>query len=179
LAFVGLDWERKRGDLAVETARALVRRGYKVRLEVIGAVPPTPYDPDLVTVHGYVSKATPAGRALFQDIMGRAHLVLVPTKQECFGIFAAEANAYGLPVISTDTGGLADVIENGVNGYLLPLAAGAEAYADKIAEVFENRGLYENLRAGSLARSRTVLNWQAWGHRAAEVIDTVAHDKRA
>lgn len=176
VVFVGVDWHRKRGDLAVETILTLVNRGLPIRLDIMGAVPPRPIESDHVTVHGYVSKATAAGRALFQQIMSRAHLLFVPTKQECFGIFAAEASAYGVPIISTDTGGLSEVVVNGVNGYLLPLEAGADLYADRIEEILKNMPLYRRLREGAVNRSRAVLNWDTWLSRAARIIELVQND---
>ncbi len=37
---------------------------------------------------------------------------------EAFGLYAVEANAYGKPVLAIRNGGLNDIIENGVNGFL-------------------------------------------------------------
>ena len=54
--------------------------------------------------------------------------MFMPTRADCTPISFCEAASYGLPVISTDTGGVAAVVEPGETGILLPLNASAEQY---------------------------------------------------
>jgi glycosyltransferase involved in cell wall biosynthesis len=48
----------------------------------------------------------------------RAAVVCVPSRREGYGMVAREAMAYGRPVVATPVGGLADAIEDGVDGVL-------------------------------------------------------------
>lgn len=50
----------------------------------------------------------------------RAALVVCPSRREGFGFAAHEAMAYGRPVVATRVGGLADAVEDGVTGLLVP-----------------------------------------------------------
>jgi len=50
----------------------------------------------------------------------RAAVVVVPSRREGYGMVAREAMAHGRPVVATSVGGLADAVEDGVTGLLVP-----------------------------------------------------------
>jgi glycosyltransferase involved in cell wall biosynthesis len=50
----------------------------------------------------------------------RAALVVCPSRREGYGVVAREAMAHGRPVVATNVGGLADAVEDGVTGLLVP-----------------------------------------------------------
>ncbi|HET7433570.1 MAG TPA: N-acetyl-alpha-D-glucosaminyl L-malate synthase BshA [Thermoanaerobaculia bacterium] len=56
-----------------------------------------------------------------EEILGSCDLFLLPSESESFGMAALEAMTSEVPVIATRTGGLPEVVEDGVTGYLLPV----------------------------------------------------------
>ena len=50
----------------------------------------------------------------------RAAVVCVPSRREGYGVAAREAMAYGKAIVSTGVGGLADAIDDGVTGLVVP-----------------------------------------------------------
>ena len=63
---------------------------------------------------------------------------------ESFGLVLLEAMGTGLPTVSLDNGGNNDIIQNGVNGYILP-QPDAKLFADKIIGIFQDRNLYDTI----------------------------------
>lgn len=53
-----------------------------------------------------------------ESILSYSDLFLLPSETESFGLAALEAMAMGVPVISSNTGGLPEVNEDGISGYL-------------------------------------------------------------
>jgi N-acetyl-alpha-D-glucosaminyl L-malate synthase BshA len=52
------------------------------------------------------------------EVLRKADLYLLPSQSESFGLSALEALATGVPVVGTRAGGLPEVVQQGVNGFL-------------------------------------------------------------
>ncbi|NJD20950.1 MAG: N-acetyl-alpha-D-glucosaminyl L-malate synthase BshA [Gemmatimonadetes bacterium] len=61
--------------------------------------------------------------ASVEELLACADLFLLPSETESFGLAALEAMACGAPVIASRTGGLPEVVDHGVSGFLFPPGA--------------------------------------------------------
>ena len=171
LLWIGVDWVRKGGDIAVGIAEALRARGVPADLTVVGAAPTGPV-PDFVRPVGFVSKRDAAGRARLAALLARSHFLALPTRADCTPIVFNEACAYGLPVLTTDVGGIPSMIRDGENGFALSLGASPEAYAGRVVALFKGDG--EGYR--TLARSARVayerrMNWDEAGRSVSALLE--------
>ncbi len=163
LLFVGKDWERKGGDIALETVRALKKMNIPAEITILGCEPPDTIADTQVTVNPGLNKNIPEEAARFSQLFLEADFFLLPTRADCFGIVFAEASAFGVPSITTDTGGVRGVINEGVNGFALPVEASGTDYAACIAGIYEDADRYKNLARSSREHFNSTLNWDAWG----------------
>jgi len=60
-------------------------------------------------------------QANVNEILHNAHLLLLPSASESFGLVALEALGCGVPVIGTNAGGLPEVVSHGETGFLAPI----------------------------------------------------------
>jgi glycosyltransferase involved in cell wall biosynthesis len=77
-----------------------------------------------------------------------ADAVLLSSAWENFPHVLVEALAVGTPVVATRVGGVAEIVEDGVSGLLVP-AGDPEALADAAGRLLADAGLHERLRAGT------------------------------
>lgn len=81
-------------------------------------------------------------------------LFLLPSETESFGLSALEAMSVGVPVIATNAGGLPEVVEHGISGYLSNLGDVADMAKNAIA-LLSNQDLYEKISNGALEKAKT------------------------
>jgi glycosyltransferase involved in cell wall biosynthesis len=170
LLFVGANWRYKGGDIAFEALLELEKLGIEAELSVCGCVPPPNISHPRLQVIPFLDKHNKSERLRLEQLYMQADFFLLPTRSECFGIAFCEANAYGLPVITTHTGGVPGVITDGKNGFMLPYNARGAAYASIIAELYQDEYRYYALTQSSRAAFETTLNWDAWGAAVRKII---------
>ena len=145
LLFLGVDWERKGGEIAFNTLKELNRKGVHTTLTVCGCIPPKEFSDSNMKIFPFLDKNKDDDYKIFIQILRKSHFLILPTRAECFGIVFCEASAFGIPSITTDTGGISNAVENGINGYRLPLDSSYLEYADKIYKLFINPDEYEKI----------------------------------
>ena len=86
------------------------------------------------------------------QVLRWAHLFLLPTVSESFGLAALEALSTGVPVIGTRSGGLPEVVEHGVSGFLGEPGA-VEDMARGALDLLADDARYEAARAAARERA--------------------------
>jgi glycosyltransferase involved in cell wall biosynthesis len=113
LLWVGSQWGRKGGEIALASARMLRAAGVDVHLTLAGDVPAEIAPAPWLQVAGYLDKRRPREAARLNALYASAHLFLLPTRADCTPMVLAEAGAHGTPVLVTDTGGVGSLVAEG------------------------------------------------------------------
>jgi glycosyltransferase involved in cell wall biosynthesis len=174
LLFMGVDWYRKGGDIALAVATALNATGLPTELTLVGCQPPADVSlPEFVRPLGFISKATEAGQAKIAHLLGNAHFLLLPSRAECYGLAFCEANAFGVPCVGSDVGGVPTIIKSGRNGQLFSISADIQDYCDYIGNLFSCYGEYEKLALSAFKEYQDRLNWTVAGKNIKAHIETL------
>jgi glycosyltransferase involved in cell wall biosynthesis len=170
LLFVGKDWERKGGPLALEIARGLRAACVQnVRLHIVGSNPTIPVDlQDAVIVHGLLRRSDPAESEKLRRLFLSSHFLIVPTRAECFGVVFAEAHAFGLPAISRAVHAVPSIILDGETGILQAEDDPASRYVERIAALTSDWNAYLKMAHAARSRYEAMLNWESFANAIAD-----------
>lgn len=169
LIFIGVDWKRKGGDIAVAVTRLLNQSGLSTRLSIIGCQPKiNENDKNYVKILGYVDTATKQGLRVISSVLAQSHFLILPTKADCSPNVLRDAYAFGVPCLTTSIAGIPEEIKNNINGYLFPTCAEVDDYCDYITKVHIDRPRYVALAKSSFEQYQKYLNWPRAAQKAME-----------
>lgn len=99
-------------------------------------------------------------RKCYGEVYAKSTVLVHPSLSEGFGYVVAEAMASGLPVIVSRNSGSADLVVDGVNGFVVP-AADPEAIRDRLAYLAKNPALVKQM-GGAARESLRTRNRDEW-----------------
>ncbi len=172
LLFIGMEWERKGGNIVLEAMEYFRSAGFTCELTILGCDPEEAKGKHDIRIIPYIDKKTDEGKAQWNKLMLAQHFLILPTRAECFGVVFCEASAYGIPSMATDTGGIPNAVINGQNGYRFPLEARGDEYAKMVMEIYSDyEKKYLPLSRSSRKTFDELLNWDHWAKKTNEVIE--------
>ena len=124
--FVGRLERRKGVPVLLAAARLVIKEHPSVRFVLAGASHPTLPQAEidsLIRDYDLESHVNQTGHLSTEELARlyrEASVCVLPSHYETFGLAALEAMAYGKPVIVTQAGGLAEVVDDGRTGLLVP-----------------------------------------------------------
>ena len=104
----------------------------------------------------------------------RADVFILPTRYEGYGMAVAEALARGLPVISTPTGAIADLVGSHA-GILVP-PGDTRALAAALARVIDDEELRARLAAGARTVRARLPTWDDAAENVAALLSRIRDD---
>jgi len=154
ILFLGRLCDRKGTDVLIDAARKLSGSYPNVRFELGG-------DGDL---DFYKPMASDLGNIFFLGWLNesdrdlayqRAYAFCLPSRNEGLPMSILEAMSRGIPVVSTNVGGIPDAIENGISGILIP-PSDSESLAQSLKLLLDNDSLAASMGNAARLRHKTL-----------------------
>ena len=101
-----------------------------------------------------------------------ADVAVFPSLYEPFGIVALEGMVANVPVVVTDTCGLGEIVEHGIDG-IKAYTGNANSLADCIIEILYNSDLSEKMKANAIKKVHDIYNWDIISDQTLELYKEV------
>ncbi|TMS92553.1 glycosyltransferase family 1 protein [Pseudoalteromonas sp. S201] len=132
----------------IEAGKILKQRMVNVRLLLVGSTDES--NPSSLTEHE-VSSAHASGyverlgyRTDIAELYKKSHIACLPSYREGLPKSLIEAASCGLPIVTTDVPGCRQMVEDGINGFLVP-ARDSHSLANALHKLVENKELLESM----------------------------------
>jgi glycosyltransferase involved in cell wall biosynthesis len=171
--FLGVEWSRKGGDDAVALVKTLRKMGVSAFLDIVGcSMQGNRESSEFCVEHGFLDKSKDQDRQKLKSLMEGASFLLVPSLAECFGCVYCEANAYGVPCIGRETGGVSQAIRPGINGFLLSQdSRNLEEVAEHVKLCLAGPDEYRKIAACSRNEFEQRLNWGRFAEKTLRLLE--------
>jgi glycosyltransferase involved in cell wall biosynthesis len=166
LLYVGVLSESKGIFVLLQALRSLVERGRDVELRLVGE-----FDSDITErrYHNFIAKANLQSKAHHLGVLEgaakftayrEADIFCFPShfESESFGLVLVEAMQFGLPIVATRWRGIPSIVQDGKNGFLVPVDNPNE-FASKADELILHPSLREQF--GRFGRASYEANFRA------------------
>lgn len=175
LLFVGDCVRRKGLEYLVESLASLKR--YDLHLHVVGrSCRDQAYDEyirsliekneleDRVTFHGRVDGSAK------RKLLRHSHVFILPSLWEGYGMVVAEAMSQGLPIIASKVGAIPELVQDGVNGILVP-SEDSRALTNAISYLIDNPLVREEYGKKGRHISQSFNNWLQVGEQFVKILE--------
>ncbi len=165
LLLIGNDWRVKGLDTVLRAMDAL--RDLPVLLIAAGDDSPDSFRETAKSLGIFERCRFEPSREEVLDFYAAADLYVSPTREDSFGLPVAEAMACGLPVITSTHAGVAALVRDGVDGFILPQFDDSQGLARILHGLYADQVLCKNTGE---AAAQAALQW-TWDRNAADIWD--------
>lgn len=109
------------------------------------------------------------------DLVKQCDVFVLPSIEDGFGMVISQSMACGIPVITTQNTGGADIIEEGRTGFIIPIR-NVEAIKDRILMLIRNEKLLSELKENCISRAKQ-LSWNDYGTRYVNFINSLSKER--
>jgi len=171
LISIGVHWDRKGMDKAVQLVDYMNNLGQRTKLYIVGAKP----SEDLklsknIILINFLNKNNIQDQRTLVKLLNKVHFNLLFSKSEAFGVVNVEASAFGLFTITNKIGGIGGAIANNINGYMFRENEDISVISKYLLKIFKTKDLF--IKKSFLSREwyEKKLNWNTISKNLNQII---------
>jgi glycosyltransferase involved in cell wall biosynthesis len=103
-----------------------------------------------------------------QEYYARASVFVLPSVEDGFAYVCTEAMACGLPIITTTNVGAAELIEHGLDGFIVPIRS-PESIAYNLEVLYRDEERRYYMAEAASQKARTCLSWKQYADRLGDL----------
>lgn len=136
---VGAITFRKGQIYLLRAIQDLISEGYPIQLTLVGSIDPLYHN--IIVQQGFediYTHVSHVDNAEMAEFMSNFDLFVLPSIEDGFSVVIPEAISVGLPVITTRNNGAADIVQNGINGWVVE-SNSVDQIKESILKTLESR----------------------------------------
>jgi glycosyltransferase involved in cell wall biosynthesis len=145
ILFVGGNFERKGGQLLLDWFRN-DRAAQECELHIVTR------DAVDAGARVFVHRDVPNNSEALRELVRSCDVFALPTYADCHSLASIEAMSSGLPVITTNVGGIPEIVVDGITGFIIQ-PGDAFALGDRLRKLISDRELRSRMSSASRARA--------------------------
>ena len=170
LVSVGVDWDRKGMDKAIEVCNHMNLRGLKTNLTIVGSVSNKKF-PDYINQAGFLNKNSKSDFYKMIKIYKNSDFHILLSNKEACGVVFAEASQFGLYNITNNIGGIGGMVKNHYNGIRFKKNLSPRNIANYIVKIFKNKKKFYSLKKKSIKYYNMKLDWKINSKKIQKIIE--------
>lgn len=120
------------------------------KLLLVGEGPEVPRIRRLVDMLGVTENVIFTGkRDDLPELLSFSDVMVLPSEKEAFGLVLLEGFACGVPAVGTKAGGIPEVIEEGINGHIVPIGD-PDAIAEKTIRILSDSDVHQQMKENAM-----------------------------
>ena len=173
--FIGRHVFEKGIQLLIDAAPQIIAAYNKAKFVIAGTGPMTEELKYKVKNMGLENKVLFSGfmnNEIKSKLYRVANIAVFPSLYEPFGIVALEAMASGCPVVVSDTGGLSELVEHGINGMKM-INGLTESLKDNVLALLNDEELCKSIKEKAKESVKEKYTWEEVAKLTTEMYDLV------
>lgn len=164
IGYVGALSKRKNIEAVIHVVDKLIHEGLKLELLIAGKVDHESFDEIMLTQYSFINYKGKLPQNELHLLYKQMDVFVLNSIEEGLAYVQMQAMSCGLPLISTTNAGGLDLVEEGKNGFIIPILDD-NALAEKITWFYYNKSKIPKMGKVSRAMSERGLTWEDFGRR--------------